>query len=143
MITQLCPIGRAATSSPKDKVMSPSAISIDPNAEPLNQMTEAEIHNPLAIFAIVAGFDGLEIHGAKWFYWSASSPKTSLISELVRGEAVLLIDFALARKSPSYLEAIGAEKVGYRTSPFSDFWAMRMENPESQFKHLVTELAKV
>ena len=41
------------------------------------------------------------------------------------------------------VEAIGAEKVGYRTSPFSDFWAMRMENPESQFKHPVTELAKL
>ncbi|PQE04608.1 NADh:flavin oxidoreductase NADh oxidase family protein [Rutstroemia sp. NJR-2017a BBW] len=41
------------------------------------------------------------------------------------------------------VEAVGADRTGFRMSPYSEFQGMRMKDPEPQFAYLAQELKKL
>lgn len=112
-------------------------------------MTEDEIQAYIKNYAqaaknaIAAGFDGVEVHGANGylidqFTQDVSNKRTDQWGGSVENRARFGISVAKA-----VVEAVGAEKVGMRISPFSTFQDMKMEDPKPQFTYLVSELKKL
>ncbi|GKU06248.1 nadph2 dehydrogenase [Fusarium langsethiae] len=129
---QLWHVGRAARQRVLDKagleMVSSSDIPIDSEQPKPRPLTEEEIWECIKSFAtasrnaIDAGFDGVEIHAANGY----------IIDQFTQ-------DFCL-EIAKAVSEEIGADRTGIRLSPFSTFQGMRMEDPEPQFTHLISEL---
>ncbi|KAJ5982784.1 NADH:flavin oxidoreductase/NADH oxidase [Penicillium sp. IBT 35674x] len=136
IVAQIALLGRAepVPFDGKRDALAPSAIPIDAASKPPTPMTESHIRDAIEKFvlgarrAMEAGFDAVEIHGANGEPTSGGGR--------IENRSRFGIEV-----SKAVVQEIGAEKVGFRISPFSEFQAMRMEDPEPQFRHLVTELA--
>lgn len=112
-------------------------------------MTESDIQHAITMFAagarraIEAGFDAVEVHGAHGY----------LIDQFTQDRANQRIDKwggSVENRSrfgvevtKAVVETIGADRVSFRISPYSEFQAMRMADPCPQFTHLVKELRKL
>jgi len=149
IVAQLALLGRAEPASIGSwrKILAPSAIPIDPESRAPTPATESDIHDAIDMFvlgacrAIEAGFDAVEIHGANGylvdqFTQDVSNRRTDKWGGDIENRSRFAIEV-----SKAVIQAIGAERVGFRISPFSKFQAMGMEDPKPQFQHLVTELA--
>ena len=87
-----------------------------------------------------AGFDGVEIHGANGylvdqFLQDVSNTRTDEYGGSVENRtrfALELLDEVVA--------AVGADRVGFRISPWSTFQDMRMPDPVPQFSHLASQI---
>jgi len=93
--------------------------------------------------AIKAGFDGVEIHGANGylidqFSQDISNQRTDGWGGSIEKRARFGIEI-----SKAIAEAIGADRVGYRVSPWSKHHGMGMEDPVPQFTYLAHELKKL
>lgn len=95
--------------------------------------------------AVAAGFDGVEIHAANGylidqFTQDVVNQRTDAWGGSVEKRARFAIEIAKA-----CVDAVGADKVGIRLSPFSTFQGMKMEAKalHEQFSYLVTELRKL
>jgi 2,4-dienoyl-CoA reductase-like NADH-dependent reductase (Old Yellow Enzyme family) len=93
--------------------------------------------------AVEAGFDGVELHGANGylvdqFIQDVSNQRTDSYGGSIENRSRFAIEAATA-----IVEAIGADKVGIRLSPYSTFQGMRMEDPVPQFTHVIKELKKL
>lgn len=158
MICQLVAPGRAADAEILEKegfrLLSSSAVSMPGSGftektglKPVpKQMTESEIHDCIADFsrgaqnAILAGFDGIELHGANGylidqFLQDTCNKRTDSWGGSIENRSRFGIEVAKA-----CAEAIGAEKVGFRVSPWSPFQGMRMEDPVPTFSYLTEQL---
>lgn len=154
---QLWALGRAAVpkiiegeTNGKFRVVSSSATPM-PGREknPPTELSEEEIHTFIKDYAqaasnaVKAGFDGIEIHGANGYLidqfiqdmvnkrtddWGGNIEK--------RGRFALAVARACA-------EAIGADKVGIRLSPWSVFQGMGMKDPLSQFSYVIKGLKDI
>ncbi|KAI7233447.1 FMN-linked oxidoreductase [Hortaea werneckii] len=127
---QLCCAGRTADKgfpklSSSDIPLQPhaSAIETEDDDKPPTPMTEQDIksaihdHATAARNAIVVGFDG-------------------------GGSVENRSRFAL-ETAAAVVDAVGADCVGFRISPWSTYHSITPINPEAQFQHLVTELRKL
>ncbi|KAI4722057.1 FMN-linked oxidoreductase [Aureobasidium sp. EXF-10727] len=111
-------------------------------------LTEQEIKRAADTFAqastnaIKAGFDGIELHGANGYLIDQFTQDTcNRRTDSYGGSIENRSRFAL-EVSQACVDAIGANHVGFRISPFSTFQGMKMQDPLPQFSHLVTELKK-
>ncbi|KAH0399349.1 FMN-linked oxidoreductase, partial [Aureobasidium melanogenum] len=111
-------------------------------------LTEEGIQRAVRTFAqaaknaMEAGFDGIELHGANGYLIDQFTQDTcNRRTDSYGGSIENRSRFAL-EVSEACVNAIGAEHVGFRISPFSTFQGMKMEDPVSQFSHLVQGLKK-
>ncbi|KAH8894748.1 FMN-linked oxidoreductase [Thozetella sp. PMI_491] len=138
---QLFGMGRAATADVSEKegfpILGPSAIAFEGGAMP-REMTIEEIKQVVRDFAhaaknaILAGFDGIECHVANGylldqFIQDVSNQRTDEYGGSIEGRSRLVKEVIEA-----LVEAIGADRVGLRLSPWSTFQGMRMADPIPQ-----------
>ena len=149
---QLWYLGRAARVSELAKhdlsLRSSGNIPIDVNASTPRPMTVDEIEEAVREYAnaaktaIEAGFDGVEIHGANGYlidqYLQTNSNNRT---DQYGGSIENRVRFPLAVIN-AVVEAIGAERVGLRMSPFSSFQGMKMPDPRPTFSHYVSHLPR-
>ena len=150
---QLWALGRAATPKVLNaegyEVVSASDIPMTEDGAKPHPLTRQEIISWVADYAqaarnaIEAGFDGVEIHGANGylidqFTQSNSNNRTDEYGGSIENRSRFGLEVARA-----VVEAVGAERVGIRLSPFSSFNAMKMEDPFPQFEHLITGLKEL
>lgn len=151
---QLWALGRAATAKvleaegPFD-VVSASNIPIDSDHAEPRPLTKEEIKSfvqdyaTAASNAIEAGFDGVEIHGANGylvdqFLQDKSNQRTDEYGGSIENRSRFGLEVAKA-----VVDAVGADKVGIRLSPFSSFQGMKMDDPYPQFTHVMDGLKKL
>lgn len=152
---QLWALGRAAAPGqlkkelgPDAKVVSASDIPFEGGATP-TPLTEAEIKEYVGLYtqaaknAVAAGFDGVEIHGANGylidqFLQDVSNNRTDSYGGSIENRARFGLEV-----SKSIVDAIGAERVGIRMSPYSSFQGMKMKDPIPQFSYYTQELKKL
>ncbi|OIW22558.1 NADH:flavin oxidoreductase/NADH oxidase family protein [Coniochaeta ligniaria NRRL 30616] len=153
IFAQLWICGRAARAGAVRRgaeVVSASDVPLDAADAPVPRpLTEPEIlqliddYRTASVNAIGAGFDGVEIHGANGylvdqFTQDVSNRQTDAWGGSVEKRARFGIEVARA-----VVGAIGADRVGYRVSPWSRHHSMRMEDPVPQFSYLVTQLREL
>lgn len=90
--------------------------------------------------AIVAGFDGVEIHAANGylldqFLRDGSNKRTDNYGGSFENRARLLMEV-----TQSVVDVIGADKVGIRFSPVNPFNDMQDSNPQALFNYVVNAL---
>ncbi|WYZ43963.1 hypothetical protein EsH8_VII_000399 [Colletotrichum jinshuiense] len=151
---QLIAPGRAAVVPVLEKeggypLLSSSAVPISPDSAVPREMTAEDIAAAVKDFAqagknaIAAGFDGIEVHGANGylvdqFLQDTCNKRTDQWGGSVENRARFPVDVAAA-----LVDAIGADKVGFRISPYSTFQAMRMQDPVPQFSYLAQKLKEL
>ncbi|KAI1105703.1 NADH:flavin oxidoreductase/NADH oxidase family protein [Jackrogersella minutella] len=112
-------------------------------------LTVDEIHSFVGNYAqaarnaVEAGFDGVEIHGANGylidqFIQDVSNQRQDQYGGSIENRARFALEVANA-----VVEAVGADKVGIRLSPWSDFQGMRMTDPVPQFTYVINGLKKL
>jgi NADPH2 dehydrogenase len=146
---QLWMCGRAARPGAVKRgaeVISSGDIAIGPEQPIPRPVTEEEIEQLIKDFAqaarnaVDAGFDGVELHGANGyildqFTQDVCNNRTDQWGGSI--ENCSRFPVAVAR---AVADAIGADRVGYRVSPWSRHHGMRMDDPIPQFSHLVGKL---
>lgn len=90
--------------------------------------------------AIVAGFDGVEIHGANGylldqFLKDGANQRTDAYGGSVENRARFVLEVVKA-----VIDEIGAERTGLRISPVSPANAISSSDPQPQFDYLVEQL---
>jgi len=113
-------------------------------------MTEDDIRVAIAEFthaarsAIAAGLDGIELHGANGylldqFLNTASNQRSDSYGRTIAGRSRFVLEVARAAA-----DAIGADRVGIRVSPYGVFNGM-VPDPETDelYGHLATELSRI
>ncbi|KAI5211061.1 NADH:flavin oxidoreductase/NADH oxidase family protein [Aureobasidium subglaciale] len=159
---QLWALGRAAepevlTRETGLSLKSSSAVPMEPGGDIPEELSEEEILGLIADFGRAAsaavhqaGFDGVEIHAANMSDLTTntmdiadgiftSRDTCNQRSDKWGGSIENRSRFALA-VARTVVDAVGKEKVGLRLSPWSSFQGMKMDDPVSQFSHLITEL---
>jgi len=137
-----------AETGPSARVVSASDIPFEGGEKP-SPLTEEEIKEYIGLYAqaaknaMKAGFDGVEIHGANGylidqFLQDVSNQRTDQWGGSIENRARFGLEV-----SKAVVEAIGAEKVGIRMSPFSEFQGMKMKDPVPQFSYYTQQLKKL
>ncbi|KAK1241234.1 hypothetical protein MKX08_001208 [Trichoderma sp. CBMAI-0020] len=147
---QLWALGRVADKEVAEKegmkIVSPSNIPMDSEHPEPEALSYEEIQVLVADYgqaaknAIEAGFDGIEIHGANGylvdqFIQDVANQRTDEYGGSVDKRNRFALEVAKAAA-----DAIGADKVGFRISPFSTFQSMKMSDPYPQFSGLAKGL---
>ncbi|ODN97071.1 hypothetical protein I350_08051 [Cryptococcus amylolentus CBS 6273] len=143
IVCQLFAAGRSTMPGVSSVVYAPSDIPLQGGYQKLFVMTEEDIERCVKHFAqaarnaIEAGFDGVEVHGANGYLIDQF---TQLVSNK-RTDSYAASTFLFPlRVTQAVVDAIGADKVGYRISPFSRFQEMREVDPLGTFIPLVEKL---
>jgi NADPH2 dehydrogenase len=139
-------------------VKSSSAVPLDAGsdqseAEPAipKEMTVEDIKETIGNYAqaaknaIEAGFDGVEIHGANsylvdQFIQDTVNKRTDSYGGSTENRSRFAVEVAEA-----VVNAVGAERVGIRLSPFSTYQGMKMDNHKiiPQFADVVKKISKL
>lgn len=154
---QLWALGRAANPGFLEKGNHPLLSASDipmksPFSDELHRprpMTEKEIEGSISDFtvaaenAILAGFDGVEIHGANGylvdqFLQDISNTRTDNWGGSIKNRSRFAIEVTRAVAA-----SIGNDRTAIRLSPWSRYQGMRMENPVPQFSDVVQQLAQL
>lgn len=150
IVCQLWAIGRAAKADilakTGNKVTSASDLPIDDQSATPSPLSEEGIQSFIADYAkasrnaMSAGFDAVEIHGANGylcdqFLQDVSNKRTDRWGGSIGNRARFGFEVAKAVAAE-----IGADRTGYRVSPWSPFQAMKMEDPIPQFSYLAQQL---
>jgi NADPH2 dehydrogenase len=157
IFAQLWFLGRAAGSKELAKkglqVVSSSATRMSESHKEPVAMSEEVVWRTVGEYATaaknaveVAGFDGVEIHGANGylvdqFTQSNCNTRTDKWGGSIENRSRFAIEVAKAVTA-----AVGADRTGIRLSPYSEFQGMRMPTEgeiQGQFKHLIGELRKL
>ncbi|KAF4872546.1 Chanoclavine-I aldehyde reductase easA [Colletotrichum siamense] len=131
------------------KYRSSSAVPMEPGAAVPEAMTEEEILEFIQDFVatakrvIAAGGDGIEIHSAHGylldqFLSDSVNKRTDKWGGSIENRSRLTLEVTKA-----VVEAIGAEKVGIRLSPYASFQGAESSNIHEQYGYLVGELKKM
>lgn len=155
MCLQLWALGRAAQPDVLKKeggfdLVSSSDVAMSDNSPAPRPMTEEEIKLFTADYAQAAknaveraGFDLVEVHGANGylvdqFTQDNANKRTDGYGGSVENRSRFGLEVTKA-----VVDAVGAEKVGIRLSPYSTFQGMGMEDPIPQFSHLIKGLKEL
>ncbi|KAG1844611.1 hypothetical protein DFJ58DRAFT_802134 [Suillus subalutaceus] len=143
---QLWALGRAAEPAVLAKennspYVSASPIPLPGKVDVPRALTTDEIKEYISTYvaaaknAIRAGFDGVEIHGANGYLID------QFIQDVTNHPSENRARFAL-EVTDAVVEAVGAERTGFRISPWGVFSGMGMADPKPQFSYLVEQLRK-
>ncbi|KAL5342259.1 hypothetical protein BJX70DRAFT_410914 [Aspergillus crustosus] len=155
---QLIALGRVARGSALKEnggfdVIAPSALPFDKGdrSEPVvpRELSEEEIWGIIEDFgtaaknAIQAGFDGVEVHGANGylvdqFLQDVTNQRSDGWGGSVEGRSRFAVEVA-----KSLVSAVGADRVGFRLSPWNTWQGMKMEDPVPQFEYTVKKLREL
>ena len=127
--------GEVLTPAGRKPMITPRALELAEIAEVVEQFRQA------AENAALAGFDGVELHGANGylldqFLRDGSNQRTDAYGGSVAKRARLPLEVAEAVAS-----VWGSDRVGYKISPNSAFNSMFDSNPGGTFVHLARELS--
>jgi 2,4-dienoyl-CoA reductase-like NADH-dependent reductase (Old Yellow Enzyme family) len=148
---QLIALGRAADPAQLHdeggyELHAPSPIPIEPGMPVSAELDEREIRGIIRDFAMAArnairaGFDGVEIHGANGYLVDQFIQDVSNCrNDQWGGDIPNRARFAL-EVARTVADAIGAERVGFRLSPWNTWQGMRMMDTIPQFTYLVENL---
>jgi 2,4-dienoyl-CoA reductase-like NADH-dependent reductase (Old Yellow Enzyme family) len=110
------------------------------------ELSETEIHEYIVDFAqagrnaIAAGFDGVELHGANGFLIDQFTQDTcNQRTDSWGGNIENRTRFAV-EVTRAVVNAIGADRVAIKLSPWSASQGMRMNRVTEQFTHLISQL---
>ncbi|KAL4814261.1 hypothetical protein BDW67DRAFT_192252 [Aspergillus spinulosporus] len=132
------------------EVTAPSAIPLDAeNGVVQKELTEEDIQGLIQRFetaaksAIAAGFDGVEVHGANGylvdqFLQDVTNKRTDSWGGSIPNRARFGLEVAWA-----LVEAVGADRVGFRLSPWNTWQGMKMADPVPQFSYLAMKLKEL
>ncbi|PVI06067.1 FMN-linked oxidoreductase [Periconia macrospinosa] len=149
---QLWQLGRVADPDQAKKegitIKSSSAVPFEGHAVP-KEMTKDDIKIVIGEYvqgaknAIAAGFDGVEVHGANGylmdqFIQDVVNQRTDEYGGSIENRSRFAIEVTKA-----VVEAVGADRVGIRLSPFSDYQGMHMKDPVPQFSDLISKVAEL
>jgi len=150
---QLFAMGRAADVQVAKKegadIVGPSAIPIEGGAPIPRPMTIEEIKQSIQDFATAAenaistGFDGVECHGANGYLADQFIQDVSNKRDDEYGGSVENRSRFFNEIMNAVVEAVGAERVGLRLSPWSPFQGMRMKNPIPQFADIIDKASQL
>ncbi|KAL2207309.1 FMN-linked oxidoreductase [Sarocladium strictum] len=153
IVAQLFGFGRAASEEGCRQegfdLVGPSAIPIDPNHPTPRAMTLAEIEQTVADFAqasrnaIEAGFDGVECHGANGYLLNQFLQEVSNQRDDQYGGSIENRSRLIVEVLEVMIEAVGADRVGLRLSPFSPFQGMAVPDPYPQPTHLIRKASEL
>ncbi|TFK37220.1 hypothetical protein BDQ12DRAFT_653121 [Crucibulum laeve] len=128
--------------------VAPSPIPLSNSREHIpRELTHDEIQEYVQLYAQAAknavygaGFDGVELHGANGFLidqflQDVSNKRTDSYGGSVENRSRFGLQVVDA-----VVDAVGAEKVGIRLSPWNEFLDMRMADPIPQFSHFVSSI---
>ncbi|KAK3935069.1 FMN-linked oxidoreductase [Diplogelasinospora grovesii] len=150
MYCQLWDLGRAADPKVAEKegfkVKSSSAVPMEEGAHTPEAYTTEEVKQKVRDYAqaaknaIAAGFDGVEIHGANGylidqFIQDTCNQRTDEYGGSIENRSRFAVEVVKA-----VTEAVGADKVGIRLSPWSIFQGMRMKDPLPQFLDVIKKI---
>jgi N-ethylmaleimide reductase len=115
-------------------VSEPRALELDELPGIINDFRQA------AANAMIAGFDGVEIHGANGylldqFARDAANIRTDAYGGSIENRARLLLEVTAA-----VVDEIGADRTGIRISPVSPANGVSSCDPQSQFDYIVDQL---
>ncbi|KAF2716244.1 NADH flavin oxidoreductase/12-oxophytodienoate reductase [Polychaeton citri CBS 116435] len=152
---QLWAMGRAANpqllaAEGQGTPVAPSAIPMGDDAPTPRELSEDEIKTYIANYTQAArnaiegaGFDGVEIHGANGYLIDQFTQDVSNTRTDGWGGSIEKRSRFALEVSKSIVAAVGADRVGYRISPWSTFQGMKMADPTPQFSHLVSGLKEL
>ncbi|CAG8939545.1 unnamed protein product [Penicillium salamii] len=147
---QLIALGRAGSPEQLKKggngLFAPSPLQMEDGMPIPEELGEEQIQRIIGEFAtaaqncVRAGFDGVEVHGANGylvdqFLQDVSNQRQDQWGGSVPNRARFGLEVAKA-----LVEAVGAEKVGFRISPWNTWQGMKMADPVPQFSYLVEQL---
>lgn len=126
-------------------IKSSSATQLQGKGTP-QEMTHEDIRNAIAVYAqaaknaIAAGFDGVELHGANGylidqFTQDVVNKRTDEYGGSIANRSRFAVEVTQA-----VAEAIGAERVGLRLSPFTTFQGTGMQDPYPQFIDVIKKI---
>ncbi|KAL1623141.1 hypothetical protein SLS54_004628 [Diplodia seriata] len=132
----------------EEHLVSASAVPAGEGYGMPREMSEEEIWGAVGDFASaarnaveVAGFDGVEIHGAHGYLVDQFTQDTcNKRTDAWGGSIEKRSRFAL-EVSKAVSAAIGPDRLGIRLSPWNTVQGMRMADPVAQFTHLITHLS--
>jgi NADPH2 dehydrogenase len=149
---QLVAVGRVADQKSVEldgiNRMGPSAIPLDGTPAP-KVMTIEEIKQMVQDFAnatknaMKAGFDGVEFDGNNGllhdqFVQDVTNQRDDEYGGNIENRSRFTYESVKA-----VADAIGPERVGYRMSPWSMFWGMKMTDPIPQFTDVIIKLKSI
>jgi len=141
--TGLVPVGPSAVPAVGD-VFTPSGPRPAPTPRALDTHEvpeQARSYAAAARYAVDAGFDGVELHGANGYLISQFlSANANLRTDRYGGSVPNRIRFAVEAVSAT-VEAVGAARTGIRLSPGGTFWGVRETEVPALYTALLTELA--
>ncbi|KAB5536331.1 hypothetical protein GE09DRAFT_346060 [Coniochaeta sp. 2T2.1] len=146
---QMWMCGRAASPGTVKRgadLTSSGDVAIGPDLPAPRPMTDNEIRASISEWvlasknAIEAGFDGVELHGANGYLLDQFTQETCNNRQDHWGGSVGNRSRYPLAVAKACAEAIGAERVGYRLSPWTKLHGMGLQDPIPQFTHLVTGL---
>lgn len=130
------PAGEAMTLSGMKPFETPRALETDEIPKIVEQFRVA------AENAEMAGFDGVEVHGANGYLLDQfTRDGTNRREDRYGGSLENRCRFPL-EATDAVVGVWGADRVGYRISPFQPYNDMADSNPEATFAYLTAELAK-
>jgi N-ethylmaleimide reductase len=132
----LRPAGEAMTLSGMKPFVTPRALETDEIPGLVEQYRTA------AKNADMAGFDGIEVHGANGYLLDQfTRDSTNTRDDAYGGSIENRCRFPLA-VTDAIVDVWGADRVGYRISPFQPYNDISDSDPAATFSYLATELAK-
>jgi N-ethylmaleimide reductase len=132
----LKPAGEAMTLSGMKPFVTPRAL--DPEEIPVL----VEQYRTAAKNADMAGFDGVEVHGANGYLLDQfTRDSTNLRDDAYGGPVENRCRFPL-EVTDAVVDVWGADRVGYRVSPFQPYNDISDSDPAATFSYLTRELAK-
>jgi len=128
--------GEVFTYSGKKKMVTPRALETDELPGIIEQFRQG------AKNAKQAGFDGVEIHGANGylldqFLRDGTNKRSDIYGGRISNRARLPLEV-----TDAVIDVWGADRVGYRISPNSNFNSMFDSDPAQTFSYLTRELSK-
>lgn len=144
---QLIHFGRTAIPEIAKKegieIVSPSAIAYEDGAPAPKALAVGEIKQIVRDFAVAAknairaGFDGVELHGGNGYLIDSFIQDVSNTRADEYGGSVENRSHFVYEVMRAVGEAVGAQRLGIRLSPWSTFQGMRMKDPIPQFSDVV------
>ncbi|KAL7959278.1 hypothetical protein V8C34DRAFT_313431 [Trichoderma compactum] len=130
-------------------IVGPSPIPIDETASIPRSMTLEEIKQAVQDFgtaaknAILAGLDGVEVHGANGYLIDQFNQDNSNQRHDEYGGSVENRSRFIDEVMKAVVAAIGPERVGLRLSLWSSFQGMKMTDPVPQFSDIIGRASKL